>query len=57
MADHSQSKEATSAVGGASKEATATSKADGEIMSHETLGMGSKGKFMLQKFVIVVNIL
>ena len=54
MEDHPQSKEATSAVGGASKEATATSKADGEIMSHETLGMSSKGKFMYQKFVTVV---
>ena len=54
MADHPQSKEATSAVGGASKEAT--SKADDEIMSHETLGMSSKGKFMFQKFVILVNI-
>ena len=52
MVDHPQSKEATSAAGGASKEAAsaaegaskgATSKADDEIMSHETLGMSSKG--------------
>ena len=65
MADHPQSKEATSAAGGESKEAAsaaegaskgATSKADDEIMSHETLGMSSKGKFMFQKFVILVNI-